>query len=57
MAQSSKKERNKEWLLSKATENYMTSSLYLCFLLAWSMALGLWLPFKYLLADESVTKI
>ena len=24
------KERNKEWLLSKATYNYMTPSLYLC---------------------------
>ena len=30
MVWSSKKERNKEWLLSKATENYMTPSLYLC---------------------------
>ena len=57
MTRISKKEINKEWLLSKATEKYMTPSLYLCFLLAWSMALGLWLPFKYLLADQSVTKI
>ena len=30
MGWSSNKERNKEWLLSKATQNYMTPSLYLC---------------------------
>ena len=30
MGWSSKKDGNKEWLLSKATQNYMTPSLYLC---------------------------
>ena len=30
MGWSSKKEGNKKWLLSKATQNYMTPSLYLC---------------------------
>ena len=28
------KGKNKEWLLSRATQNYMTPSLYLCPLLA-----------------------
>ena len=35
MGWSSKKEGNNEWLLSKATQNYMTPSLYLCLLLAY----------------------
>ena len=30
MGWNSKKEGNKEWLLSKATQNCMTPSLYLC---------------------------